>query len=49
MCANLPDYRYPDVTARRGQGGADAQIQPVIMHGADVIDRIFPSGTDPDA
>ncbi len=28
MCAKLPDYRYPDVTARRGQGGADAQVRP---------------------
>ena len=25
------------------------QIRPVIVHGADVMDRIFPSGTDPDA
>jgi len=49
MCAKLPDYRHPDVTARREEGGADARIRPVIVHGADVIDRIFPSGTDPDA
>jgi integrase len=25
------------------------QIRPVIVHGADVMDRIFPSGTNPDA
>jgi len=26
--ANLPGCRHPDVTARRAQGGADAQLRP---------------------
>jgi hypothetical protein len=26
--ANLPGCRHPDVTARRAQGGADAQVRP---------------------
>jgi hypothetical protein len=25
------------------------QIRPVIMHGADIMDRIFSAGPDPDA
>ena len=28
MRANLPGCRHPDVTARRAQGGADAQVRP---------------------
>ncbi|MGH3233777.1 MAG: type IV secretory system conjugative DNA transfer family protein [Streptosporangiaceae bacterium] len=28
MRAKLPGYVYPDVTARRAQGGADAQVRP---------------------
>jgi hypothetical protein len=28
--AKLPGCRYPDVAARRGQGGADAQVRPQL-------------------
>ena len=30
MRAKLPGCRYPDVAARLGQGGADAQVQPQL-------------------
>ena len=28
VCAKLPGCRHPDVAARQGQGGADAQVRP---------------------
>jgi hypothetical protein len=45
-CAKLPDCRYPDVTARRAHGGADAQVQPHPREhpAAQLLNRDLPAG-----
>src|SRR5262249_37781771 len=44
--AKLPDYRYPDVTAGRGQGGADAKVRPHPRQHPSLICATGTSGRD---